>query len=109
MDTRLLYEKWEPYIFDFSNQSLNLAPNDLHLSGAMFSVWNDKLGSVVTDADVYARVRPAMQTLGQKLWSGTTPGITYEQFQQLAGKIGEAPGTHLVQAGALEGVFHFSP
>lgn len=109
LDTRLLYEKWEPYIFDFSNQSLNLAPNDLHLSGAMFSEWNDKLGSVVSDADVYARVRPAMQTLGQKLWSGTTPGITYEQFQQLAGKIGEAPGTHLVQAGALEGVFHFSP
>src|SRR5260370_41274400 len=63
----------------------------------MFAEWNDKLGSVVSDADVYERVKPAMQTLGDKMWSGTTAGMPYEQFQQLAQRIGEAPGTHLLQ------------
>ncbi len=95
LDTKLLYEKWEPYIFDLSDQSLNLTPDDPHLLGGMFAVWNDKLGSVVSDADVYDRVKPAMQTLGEKMWSGTTTDMTYEQFQQVAGAIGEAPGTHL--------------
>ena len=97
LDTRLLYEKWEPNIFDFSNQRLNLKPGDPNLSGGMFAEWNDKLGSVVSDADVYERVKPAMQTLGDKMWSGTTAGMPYEQFQQLAQRIGEAPGTHLLQ------------
>jgi hexosaminidase len=93
LDTKLLYEKWEPYIFNLSDPSLNLSPNDPHLLGGMFAVWNDKLGSVVSDLDVYERVRPAMPTLGEKMWSGTTTGTTYDQFQQLAANIGVAPGT----------------
>ena len=93
LDTRLLYEKWEPYIFDLSNPALNLSPNDPHLLGGMFAEWNDKLGSVVSDADVYNRVKAAMQTLGDKMWSGTTTDMTYDQFQQLATTIGDAPGT----------------
>ncbi|GAC1350075.1 MAG: hypothetical protein NVSMB27_29150 [Ktedonobacteraceae bacterium] len=95
LDTKLLYEKWEPYIFDLSDQSLNLTPDDPHLLGGMFAVWNDKLGSVVSDADVYDRVKPAMMTLGEKMWSGTTMDMTYEQFELVAGAIGVAPGTHL--------------
>ena len=59
----------------------------------MFAEWNDKLGSVVSDADVYNRVKAAMQTLGDKMWSGTTTDMTYDQFQQLATTIGDAPGT----------------
>jgi hexosaminidase len=61
----------------------------------MFSEWNDKLGSVVSNADVYARVQPAMQTLSQKLWSATTAGMSYEQFMQIAQRVSTAPGTHL--------------
>jgi hypothetical protein len=34
--------------------------------------------------------------LSEKIWSGTT-SMSFEQFQQLARKIGEAPGTHLPQ------------
>jgi hexosaminidase len=93
LDTQLLYEKWEPYIFDLSNPALNLSPNDPHLLGGMFAEWNDKLGSVVSDADVYNRVKPAMQALGNKMWCGTTTDMTYDQFQQLATIIGDAPGT----------------
>jgi glycosyl hydrolase family 20 len=97
LDTKLLYERWEPYIFSLYNQNLNLKPGDPHLLGGMFAEWNDKLGSVVSDADVHARVKPAMQVLAEKMWSGPRIYPTYEQFQQLASIIGEAPGTHLPQ------------
>jgi hypothetical protein len=63
----------------------------------MFAEWNDMLGKVVSDADVHARVKPAMQVLSEKMWSGPTTDLTYEQFQQLASIIGDAPGTHLPQ------------
>ncbi len=97
LDTQMLYEQWEPYIFSLSDPGLNLQPGDPRLLGGMFSDWNDKLGDVISDADVHARVKPAMQTIGQKLWSGTTAGMSYHQFQQLAQHIGEVPGTHLPQ------------
>jgi hypothetical protein len=38
-----------------------------------------------------------MQVLSEKMWSGPTTDLTYEQFQQLASIIGDAPGTHLPQ------------
>jgi hexosaminidase len=97
LDTQMLYNQWEPYIFSLSDPGLNLQPGDPHLLGGMFSDWNDKLGGVITDGDVHARVKPAMQILSQKLWSGTTADMSYGQFQQLAQLIGEAPGTHLPQ------------
>jgi hexosaminidase len=95
LDTKALYERWEPYIFDLSKQSVNLQPGDPHLLGGMFAEWNDKLGSKISDADVHARVKPAMPTVGEKLWSGTTTRLTFHQFQQLAQALGDAPGTHL--------------
>ncbi len=94
LDTRQLYEQWEPNIFDFAHAGLNLAPNDPHLLGGMFAEWNDALGKV-SIADVHARVKPAMPTLSEKLWSGPTNSLPYELFQQLAVQIGDPPGTHL--------------
>jgi hexosaminidase len=96
LDTQLLYEQWEPYIFDLSNPALNLSPNDPHVLGGMFAEWNDKLGSVVSDTDVYDRVKPAMQTVGDKLWSGPTPDISYVQFEVIATILSAVPvpGTH---------------
>ncbi len=38
-----------------------------------------------------------MQTLSQKLWSGTAAGMPYNQFLQLAQTIGNAPNTQLPQ------------
>jgi len=61
----------------------------------MFAEWNDKLGKVVSDADVDARVKPAMQVLSDKMWSEPTTDLIYAEFQQLASIIGDAPGTHL--------------
>ncbi|MEO8973797.1 MAG: family 20 glycosylhydrolase [Ktedonobacteraceae bacterium] len=95
LNTQLLYNQWEPDIFSLTDPTLNLQHGNPHLLGGMFSEWNDKLGSVVSDADVYSRVQPAMQTLSQKLWSATTAGIPYEQFTQIAQRVSTAPGTHL--------------
>ena len=95
LNTQMLYNQWEPNIFSLSDPTLNLQPGNTHLLGGMFSEWNDKLGSVVSDADVYARVQPAMQTMGQKLWGATTAGISYDQFVQIAQRVSTAPGTHL--------------
>lgn len=97
LDTQMLYKQWEPYVFSLFDPGLNLRPGDPHLLGGMFSDWNDKLGDVISEADVHARVKPAMQVLSQKLWNGSTAGMPYHQFQQLAQIIGEAPGTHLPQ------------
>ncbi len=96
LDTQTLYNAWEPNIFSLTDPSLDLSPNDPHLLGGMFSEWNDA-GNAVSNADVYNRVKPAMSTLGQKLWSGTTAGMPYAQFVQLAQFIGDGPGTHLAQ------------
>lgn len=95
LDTRLLYEKWTPNIFSLANTQMNLQANDPHLLGAIFAEWNDKLGGVVTAAEVYARVKPATQTIGEKLWSGSEQDITYDQFTQLATLVGDAPGIYL--------------
>jgi hexosaminidase len=97
LDTQTLYNAWEPNIFSLTNPSLDLSPNDPHLLGGMFSEWNDALGSVISNADVYNRVKPAMSTLGQKLWSGTTADMSYQQFSLLAQFIGDGPGTRLAQ------------
>jgi hexosaminidase len=94
LDTKLLYQKWEPNIFDLSNRSLNLQSNDPHLLGGMFAEWNDRY-TIISEADVHARVEPAMETLGEKMWSGTTSGTSYDDFKQLAAKMGDGPGTHL--------------
>jgi hexosaminidase len=95
LDTQLLYESWEPNIFSLRNPSLNLKADDPHLLGGTFSVWNDKLGTVVSTADITARIEPAMPVLGEKMWSGPTPGADYEGFEQIVRQVGAAPGIHL--------------
>jgi hexosaminidase len=94
LDTQLLYDKWEPNIFDLNNPSMNLAPNDPHLLGGEFAEWNDNYASI-TIADVHSRVKPAMPVIAEKLWSGPATPLPYSQFMQLAGQLGTGPGTHL--------------
>ncbi len=95
LNTRLLYEKWEPNIFDLGAPQMNLQADNPHVLGAMFAEWNDKLGGVVTSAEVFDRVRLAAQTVGEKVWSGSEQDITFDQFEQLASQIGDAPGIYL--------------
>jgi hexosaminidase len=91
LDTRTLYDRWAPNIFDLNNSSLNLAPSDPHLLGSMFSDWNDMFGAI-SQGDLYARVQPALPVLGQKMWGGPSTGLSYDAFEQLVGHLGPGPG-----------------
>jgi hexosaminidase len=98
LDTKTLYEQWDPAIFDLRNPAQNLAPGDAHLLGAKFAVWNDKLGALISDADVAARVQAALPTVSEKLWGAPARGVTdrtYAQFMGLAQTVGQAPGLRL--------------
>ncbi|GHO81070.1 hypothetical protein KSD_88410 [Ktedonobacter sp. SOSP1-85] len=95
LDTQLLYNKWEPYIFDLSNPKLNYAPGDPQLEGAIFAEWNDRLGGAVDEAGLHERIKPAVQALSEKMWGSTQNRLGYDQFKTLAGIIGDAPGTQL--------------
>lgn len=97
LDTQLLYTSWDPSIFSLNNPEMNLQPGDPHLLGATFAVWNDKLGGVVSDNDITARVKPAMPVVGDKMWAGPTPDVSYMQFEQNVRQAGPAPGTHFPQ------------
>jgi hexosaminidase len=98
LDAQYLYAHWEPTIFDATNAGYNLALGDPHLLGGMFAEWNDMNdvpGGTISDADVHARVKPAMSVIGQKLWDGAPSGQTYAAFMTLAARLGDGPGTHL--------------
>jgi hexosaminidase len=92
LDTRTVYEQWDPSIFDLRNPAQNLLPGDAHLLGAKFAVWNDKLGALISDADVAARVLVALPTVGEKFWGTLERGSTYDQFMEVARNVGQAPG-----------------
>jgi hexosaminidase len=94
LDTKALYEHWNPSIFDLRNLSQNLSPGDARLLGAKFAVWNDKLGALISDADVAGRVLAALPTIGETFW-GAAREMTYEQFMGLANTVGQAPGLQL--------------
>lgn len=94
LDTRTLYDKWEPYIFNLNIPSLNLQPGDPHILGGTFAVWNDKYNEVSVN-DITIRIEPAMPVLGEKMWTGPTPDTSYDQFEQMVQLIGLPPGTHL--------------
>lgn len=92
LDCQLLFNTWEPYVFGGS--SYDLTPTEPKLLGGTFCVWNDKLGQGYDIYGVYDRVKPAAQTLGEKMWSGTT-GTAYSTFTTWCSAIGNAPGTSL--------------
>lgn len=94
LDTRAIYNSWEPNIFSLTNSALNLQPDDPRLLGGMFAVWNDKF-SVTSVDDISLRIKPAMPVVGEKMWSGAGAGISYTQFEQSIGQDGMPPGTRL--------------
>ena len=95
LDTRLLYTRWTPAIFDVHNPAMNLQPDDPHLLGGMFAVWNDLLSKITSTHDITVRIEPAFPVVGEKMWSGATPEISYEQFEQVAQQVRLVPNTHL--------------
>ncbi len=106
LDTKMLYNRWDPSIFDLSNANWNLNPRDPHLLGAMFCEWNDRLAVNITDADVNDRVAAAVPVMGDKMWDGAEPpakALSYNDFAHVARQLGEGLGTHLQHRAAKSG------
>jgi hexosaminidase len=95
LDTKTLYEQWDPSIFDLRNPAQNFPRGDRQLLGAKFAVWNDKLGTLISDADVAGRVLAALPTVGEKFWGAPAGGRMYTQFMEAAHTVGQAPGLNL--------------
>ncbi|WP_434355150.1 LamG-like jellyroll fold domain-containing protein [Parasalinivibrio latis] len=78
LNTQWLYDNWTPNTFS----SVKFDIDHPQVKGGMFAVWNDAFaaGTHYTVDDIQDRVKPAMQTLSQKMWSGKKP-VSYTEFQ----------------------------
>lgn len=92
LEYKWLYEKWSPRMMK-KGEMIEYSPN---LSGAMFAVWNDRVGNGISQQDVHIRTFPAMQVIAEKLWKGEqASNIPFDTFENLCKQTPEAPGVNL--------------
>lgn len=92
LEYKWLYENWSPRMMK-KGEMTEYSPN---LSGAMFAVWNDRVGNGISQQDVHIRTFPAMQMIAEKLWKGeNTANISFNTFENLCKRTPEAPGVNL--------------
>ncbi|WP_294554632.1 family 20 glycosylhydrolase [uncultured Bacteroides sp.] len=92
LEYKWLYENWSPRMMK-KGEMTEYSPN---LSGAMFAVWNDRVGNGISQQDVHIRTFPAMQMIAEKLWKGeNTANISFDTFENLCKRTPEAPGVNL--------------
>lgn len=92
LEYKWLYEKWSPRMMK-KGEMIEYSPN---LSGAMFAVWNDRVGNGISQQDVHIRTFPAMQVIAEKLWKGEqASNIPFDTFENLCKRTPEAPGVNL--------------
>lgn len=90
LNGRWIYDSWDPgYI---NSTSPHLPPGTPHLLGAMSSVWNDLVHATYTELDVHHLVKPTFGVLAQKMWRGTEPDQTYDDFMARVTGLGVGPG-----------------
>lgn len=75
-----LYNNWEPNEFV---QGFKIDPNHPQLMGGKFAIWHDLCDKSCDEQGSWDRVFPAIQTLGQKFWSGKVEGESWEDFSKL--------------------------
>ena len=92
LEYKWLYEKWSPRMMK-KGEMIEYSHN---LSGAMFDVWNDRVGNGISQQDVHIRTFPAMQVIAEKLWKGEqASNIPFDTFENLCKQTPEAPGVNL--------------
>ncbi|MFF9346059.1 family 20 glycosylhydrolase [Streptomyces sp. NPDC014734] len=86
--TRELYESdWTPLRFE--DETLPAAPENL--TGAKISLWPDS-AAAETENEVEEKTFMPLRFLAQATWGGPKPSDTYAGFEELARRIGHAPG-----------------
>ena len=94
LDTKMLYEEWEP---EWMNRGNKVAAGNKNFLGAMFAEWNDRVGNGITQQDVHYRTFPALQVMSDKLWRGTNvKNVPFAEFDALCKRMPEAPGVNLL-------------
>jgi hexosaminidase len=92
LDLKHLYDKWEPVVL---TGKVVFEMGDPFIRGGMFAVWNDVDNNGITAQDVTDRVFPAIQVLGEKMWSGADATVNFDAFSNNAKAINEGPGLNL--------------
>jgi hexosaminidase len=80
-----IYEQWTPLVVRGTTPVSR--EYDRQILGASFAVWCDLAGAQTQD-QVAAGIRMPLRALGQKLWDPRKPGLSWEEFKGLAGKLG---------------------
>lgn len=71
LDSRELYENWEPNKFYDYNQMEMIPAYSPKMLGAAYMIWNDMSGSLdigISEYDLYERFREPLAVLSMKLW-----------------------------------------
>lgn len=114
IDDAQIYNNWEPWVFDIfdkTNKSRNLDPNEPLLTGGGFANWNDFMSESVTGVEIYDRVSRAMGAFAEKLWTGpaNSDHVPYEEWAPKFHKLRNAiPGITLTRRPASRGQFVLS-
>ena len=82
-----LFRIWEPCWFE----EVYVDPANPKLAGGKFALWNDGGEPAVDEAGTFARLFPAIQTLGEKMWAGRREGLDWTTFTHRAAQTREAP------------------
>ncbi len=90
LDTERIYNEWTPAhigkaVFPEKHPSI---------LGGMFALWNDHAGNGISSKDLHDRIFPAVQTLAVKMWTGATPTLSFDIFNQQRYQLSEAPGVN---------------
>lgn len=85
LDSRELYENWEPNKFYDYNQMEMIPAYSPKMLGAAYMIWNDMSGSLdigISEYDLYERFREPLAVLSMKLWGtwkrANTVGETWD-------------------------------
>ena len=94
LNCKHLYNNWEP-----RQIGKYTVPDDRlgQLAGGKFALWNDMLGkrkdgTPYAESDNWDRIHPALQTLGQKFWTGACAEQDWAAFSKLADSMSEPAG-----------------
>ena len=80
LNLKHLYNNWEPNEF---GQGFKIPADHPQLMGGKFAIWHDLCDKSCDEAGSWDRVFPAIQTLGQKFWTGKVEEQGWDDFQKL--------------------------
>lgn len=98
LDTKDLYANWEPNKFYDYNQLEMIPAYSSQMLGATYMIWNDMCDNLdvgISEYDLFDRFYQPLGIISGKLWGEIdTETTVYEEWLQLVGELGTAPGSN---------------